>query len=150
MTYRQILLVLHIAGAGTWLGANVMQAVVPPMAARAGGATLASWYRITAGLGKRLYIPAAVLILVTGVLMVLENDAYGFGTRFVTIGFGMVVVGAALGSLVFEPGGVAAAEAIESEDQSAIRRHVAKLTRFGLIDTLLLLFTITAMVLRWS
>lgn len=148
MTYRDILLVLHIAGAGTWLGANVVQAVVPPVAARKSAEVLAGWYRITSALATRLYVPAAILILLTGVLMVLENDAYGFGSLFVTIGFGMIVVGALLGQFVFGPGGDAAAEAIESGEGTAIRTTVGRLTRYGLIDTLLLLFTITAMVLR--
>jgi hypothetical protein len=77
MTYRDILLVLHIAGAGTWLGANVVQAVVPPMAARRSADVLAGWYRITSSMASRLYVPAAILILTTGVLMVLDNEAYG-------------------------------------------------------------------------
>jgi hypothetical protein len=148
LTYRDILLVLHIAGAGTWLGANVVQAVVPPAAARAGEVTLAGWYRITGAMAKTVYIPAAILILITGILLVLENDAYGFGDLFVTIGFGMIVVGAILGSFVFGPGGETAAAAIETGDQGAIRTAVARLTRWGIIDTLLLLFTITVMVLR--
>lgn len=148
MTYRDILLVLHIAGAGTWLGANVVQAVVPPSAARFGAATLAGWYRLTSVLARRLYIPAALLILVTGVLLVLQDDRFGFGSTFVTIGFGMIIVGALLGTLVFGPGGEAAAAAVESEDPGAIRAAVARITRFGLIDTLLLLFTIGVMVIR--
>lgn len=148
MTYREILLTLHIAGAGTWLGANIVQAVVPPLAARQGVAALAGWYRTSSALSGRLYVPAAIVILLTGVLMVLDSEAYGFGELFVTIGFGMIVVGALLGQFVFGPGGEDAAKAIESEDQAAIRSAVGRVTRFGLIDTLLLLFTITAMVLR--
>jgi uncharacterized membrane protein len=148
MTYRNILLVLHIGGAGTWLGANVVQAVVPPAAARLGKETLAGWYRLSSLLARRLYIPAAILILITGVLLVVENEAYGFGTTFVTIGMVMIVVGAVLGLTVLGPGGDAAAAAVESEDESMIRSAVARLTRWGLVDTLLLLFTITAMVLR--
>lgn len=148
MTYRDILLVIHIAGAGTWLGANVVQALVQPAAARMGSATLAGWYRLSSFLARRLYNSAAILILITGVLLVLQSDAYGFGTTFVTIGFGMIVIGAIIGILVFGPGGDAAAEAVESGDQPRIRSAVARLTRWGLVDTLLLLFTITAMVLR--
>lgn len=148
MTYREILLVLHIAGAGTWLGANVVQAVVPPTAARAGAATLAGWYRVTSVLARRIYMPAAFLILITGVALVFDSDAYGFGSLFVTIGFGMIILGAVLGIVVFGPGGETAAEAVESEDPSRIRSAVSRLTAWGLVDTLLLLFTITAMVLR--
>jgi hypothetical protein len=60
----------------------------------------------------------------------------------------MLIVGGILGRLVFEPGGQAAAEAVESEDATAIRAATGRLATFGVIDTLLLLFTITAMVLR--
>jgi hypothetical protein len=148
MTYRHILLVLHIAGAGTWLGANLVQAVVSPAAARLGTAAVAGWYRLTSVLVRRLYIPAAILILVTGVLLVLENEAYEFGTTFVTIGMAMIVVGAVLGMVVFGPGGEAAAVAVESGDVSRIRSAVARIAGWGIVDTLLLLVTITVMVLR--
>lgn len=148
MTYRNILLVLHIAGAGTWLGANVVQAVVSPAAARFGKEALAGWFRLTSVLARRLYIPAAILILVTGVLLVLDNEAYGFGSTFVTIGMAMIVVGAVLGMTVFGPGGDAAAAAVESGDASRIRSAVARITRWGIVDTVLLLATITVMVLR--
>lgn len=148
MTYREILLVLHIVGAGTWLGANVVQAIVPPAAARIGAATLAGWYRVTSVFSKRLYMPAALLILITGIALVIESDVYGFGSTFVTIGFGMIILGALFGILIFDPGGERAAEAVESEDQGKIRSAVSRLTAWGLVDTLLLLFTITVMVLR--
>ncbi len=149
MTFRDVLLVLHIAGAGTWFGSNVVQAVVPPMAARGGTSTLASWYRITSGM-LRIYIQAAILVLVTGVFLVLENDSYGFGSPFVAVGLGMIVIGLLLGQFVFGPGGEAAADAVESGDEPAIRASVGRLTRFGLLDTVLLLLTITVMVLRWT
>ena len=29
MLYRNLLLVLHIAAAGAWLGANILQAIIP-------------------------------------------------------------------------------------------------------------------------
>jgi len=148
LSYREILLTLHIAGVGTWLGANVVQAVVPSAAARVSTAALAGWYRVTSMLSRRLYMPAAILILITGILLVLENEVYSFGSVFVTIGFAMIIIGAVLGVVVFDPGGKAAAEAVESEEPSAIRAAVARVARWGLVDTLLLLFTITAMVLR--
>jgi hypothetical protein len=148
MELRDILLILHIAGAGAWLGANVVQAMAPSLAAKQGPAAQAGWFRIAAKLSSRLYMPAAILILITGIWMVLLDDAYGFGTLFVTIGFGMIIVGAILGILVFDRGSQQAATAIESGDQAAIRSVTGRLAGFGVLDTLLLLFTITAMVLR--
>lgn len=148
MTLRDVVLVLHIAGAGTWLGANIVQAVVPGLAARQGAAVAAGWYRVSSSLTSSLYIPAALLILVTGVVLVLQDEKYGFASIFVLIGFAMIIVGALLGRFVFDPGGLRAAEAVESGDGGAIKPASGRLAAFGTVDTLLLLFTITAMVLR--
>jgi hypothetical protein len=148
MELRDVLLILHIAGAGTWLGANVVQAMAPSLAGKQGPAAQAGWYRVAAKLSSRLYMPAAILILATGIWMVLLEDAYGFGTLFVTIGFGMIVIGALLGIFVFDRGSQQAASAIEAGDQSAIKSATGRVAAFGVLDTVLLLFTITAMVLR--
>jgi hypothetical protein len=66
----------------------------------------------------------------------------------VTIGFGTILVGALLGILVFDRGSERAATAIESGDVSATRSATGRLAAFGILDTVLILFTITAMVLR--
>lgn len=149
MQLRDIMLVLHIAAAGVWLGANVMQAVVPGWLARQSTEAVVGWYRVAGGLSKKFYAPVAILILITGVVMVLLDDSYSFGSLFVTIGFGMIVVGALVGMFVFDPGSEAAAAAVESGDEERIKAASARIATFGTIDTLLLLFTMTAMVLRW-
>lgn len=46
MSLRELLLILRFAGAGVWLGANVMQAVVPRMVANQGTQALAGLYRV--------------------------------------------------------------------------------------------------------
>jgi len=149
MEMRDILLVLHIAGAGTWFGANIVQAVVPAMVLKQGGAAASSWYRIAGRLSKVLYIPAAILILITGILLVLASeDAFSFGSTFVAVGFVMIVIGALLGSIVFGPVSERAAAAIDAGDNAAIKASTGRLATFGVIDTLLLLTTITVMVLR--
>lgn len=139
---------IHIAAVGAWFGANVMQAVVPTQAAKLSVETTAGWYRVAGQLSKKLYTPVAIIILLTGVGMVLNNEAYGFGTLFVTIGFGTIVIGALIGIFILDPGATVAAEAIEGGDPGKIKAAVTRLARFGTIDTLLVLFTITAMVLR--
>jgi hypothetical protein len=149
MELRDVLLILHIAGAGAWLGANLVQAMAPPLSARQGPAVQAGWYRIAAKLSSRLYMPAAILILATGILLVLGSEgAFSFGSTFVTIGFAMIVVGALLGIFVFDRGSERAATAIEAGDETAARSATGRLAAFGVLDTVLLLLTITSMVLR--
>lgn len=127
----------------------MVQAVVPSMMAKQGPEAAAGWYRVAAGF-NRLYMPAGILLLATGIWMVIRLEAYGFSTLFVTIGFVMIVIGVVLGIAVFAPGGEAAAEAIESGDQARIKKAAAKLATWGSVDTLLVLFTIAVMVIRWS
>jgi hypothetical protein len=143
-----ILLVVHIAAAGTWLGANVLQAMVPSLAARQSSQAVAGWYRVTAALSTRLYMPVGILLLITGVWMVLDNESYSFADAFVSIGFAAIVIGALLGKFVFEPGSERAAQAIESGDKGAIKAASGRIAAFGTVDTLVLLFTMTAMVLQ--
>jgi len=148
MELRDILLVIHIACAGAWFGANVLQAVVPGMVAKQSVAAAAGWYRVAGGLSKKLYMPVSILILATGTWMVLLDDSVSFGSVFVTVGFAMIVIGALLGILVFDKGSEKAAQAIESGDKARVKKAVGRIARYGTIDTLLLLVTMTFMVLR--
>ena len=149
MELRDVLLVLHIAGAATWFGANIVQAVAPRKAVQQGNVVAAGWYRLAAGLSRSLYMPAAIVILLTGIALVLQSDgAFEFGSTFVAIGFAMIVIGALLGSFVFDPGSKKAADAFDAGDEAAIKATTGRLATFGVIDTLLMLFTITVMVLK--
>lgn len=147
MVYRDILLVLHIAAAGAWLGANLMQAIVPGLLGPVSPAA-ASWFRTTEKLSTRFYIPVAVTILVTGILLVLNSDAYGFGSVFVSIGFVTIVIGAVLGSTVFGPKSEAIAAAIDAGETDRANKLRGTVGSFGILDTLVVLFTIYAMVSR--
>jgi uncharacterized membrane protein len=142
-------LVIHVLAAATWFGANVTQVVVTPRMERVGGAAAAEWMRSTVLMGTRLYTPAAILSLITGIVLVLDRD-YSFGSLFVTLGFITVIVGAVVGIRVFGPVGEERAAAYDSGDQSGIERTGNKLRMFGLLDTVLLVVTITAMVTTWG
>lgn len=145
MAYHDILLVLHIAAVGTWLGANIIQALVPGLLGPTSPAA-ANWFRATEKLSGRLYIPAGVTVLVTGILLVLDSDLYGFSSVFVSIGFAAVIIGAVLGSTVFGPKALAIANALDSGDTALAESTRARTGQFGILDTLVLLFTIYAMV----
>lgn len=148
MELRDVLLVLHIAGAGTWFGANIVQAVVPSMAMKQAGPAASGWYRIAGRLSTVLYMPAAILILLTGIFLVLQSEIYGFGSLFVSIGFVTIVIGALLGIFVFGPVSAKAADAIDAGDAEGTKAATGRLAAFGIIDTLLVLTTITVMVLK--
>jgi uncharacterized membrane protein len=146
---RNVLLILHILAAGTWFGANMVQLMVNPRIGNAGSTVAAHWLRTTVRLGTRLYSPAAVLILLSGIGLVLVSDgAYEFSDLFVSVGFLVVIVGAALGMAVFAPVGRRAADAYEAGQTQVVQASERRLAMFGMLDTALLIFVITLMVLR--
>lgn len=144
------MLFLHIAAAGVWLGANVMQLAVARVVDRHGGVVAASWNRTFADLGRTLYMPVGTLVALTGVVLVLNSSVYTFGSRFVIIGLTVVIIGAVLGPTVFMPGGHRAADAIEADDRALAGAERKRLTRFGILDTSLILLAMAVMVLRWT
>ena len=150
MDLNQILLWIHIAAAGIWLGAGLMQSVAPPAIAGHGNQALAGWFRASTTFGRRIYMPVSILVLVTGVWMVLRIEAYGFGTRFVTVGFAAVIISVLLGLRVLTPAAEKAADAIDSGDEAGVKSATKRMSTWGTVDLLILLLTMLVMVIRWS
>lgn len=144
----ELLLFLHIVAVGAWLGANVTQFVVTPAMQKVGGNSAAAWMRQTVRLGTAVYTPSAVVILITGFWMVLRDSLYEFEQTFVVIGILMVILGSVFGMRIFGPGRREAAALHEAGETKAADKTHQRLGMFGAIDTVLLLFTIWAMVAR--
>lgn len=147
MTLSDLLLLLHIAAAGTWLGANLVQMAVPAVARNEGAAFTSGWLRVGARLGSRLYMPVGVLLFATGVGLVLTGP-YEFDDPFVGIGVAVVVIGAVLGMAVFTPSGLKAAEALENGDEPRFRSLLGKISGFAVLDTTLIVLAMLTMILR--
>lgn len=147
---RQTLLVLHIIGVATWLGGNLVLAFVGPRIGSAEATTRVWWAETQGAMARVLYNVAGVLVLVTGVALVLDSDFFEFSNMFVSIGFLAVIIGAVLGMAVFGPGSRALAAAIREGDVETERSVSARLTAFGVLDTIVVVVTIVAMVGKWG
>jgi hypothetical protein len=146
----QFWLFLHIAAAAAWIGAALRQVVETPVAEKGVPAARALWYRNNVAMGTRLFAPAAVIVLLSGILMVIDNDAVGFGTPFVSIGFAAVIFGAAVGPAVFGKRGEAAAAKLEDGDVAGADAIAKKTRPIELLDLTVLLVTLAAMVWKWG
>jgi hypothetical protein len=147
---RVLLLVLHIVGVGTWLGANVAQLITTRRLVGRGGQVAAAWMDTVVLWGRILYMPASILILATGVALVLDSTVYEFSQAFVSIGFAAVILAAVLGMTVFVMGGRQAAAAFNAGDGAAGNAQVGRLISWGMVDTAVLVFAIIAMVGKWG
>ncbi|MDX2343513.1 MAG: DUF2269 family protein [Acidimicrobiia bacterium] len=143
-----LLLTIHIIAVATWLGASVTQALVTPAMQKTGGASAAAWMRQTTRMSVVLYMPAAIVLLITGVWMVVRESLYDFEQTFVAIGFLAIVAGTVLGIKIFGPGGEKTAELHEAGDKTGADESHRRLAMYGVFDIVLVGFTIWAMVER--
>lgn len=146
---RNTLLVLHILGVAAWFGANMVLAFAGPRVASASAETRRWWAETQGAMARVLYNVAGVLVLITGVALVLDGGAE-FSSTFVSIGFLAVIVGAGLGMAVFGPGSRKLVAAIDAGDTATEKSLNGRLAVFGAIDSLVLVFTVAAMVGKWG
>ena len=147
---RNTLLVLHILGVATWFGANMVLAFAGPRTLNAPVEARLWWAATQGAMARVLYNVAGILVLLTGVGLVLDSDFVSFADPFISIGFVAVIIGAGLGMAVFGPGSRKLTAAIEAGDAAEERSLNARLGVLGAIDSLVLVFTIAAMVGKWG
>lgn len=147
---RTFALWLHILGAGTWLGANIVQGMLGGRMTSGESATAARWLEAVHKMSGPLYGAAAVSILLTGVYLVLSNDSFGFGSVFVGIGFAVLIIGGALAGLVFTPQTKKALALFSGDKKAEGTALMNRIGVIGLLDTALVAVAILAMVGKWG
>ena len=147
---RETLLVIHIIGVAAWLGANLTMAFAGSYNAGAEPSTR-RWWAVTQGNMGRIYKSvAAVVVLVTGVWLVLDDAGISMGSTFVSIGYAAIIIGILFGIFVYGPGCRRMAQAIDEGDGEAERSANSRLAVVGGIETIILVVTIVAMVGGWG
>lgn len=147
MDTRTLLLTLHIAAAGSWLGADIVLHALTPRFERDLSAA-STWARAQVWMHGSYYPIVAVMLLATGVLLVLEGG-WSWSSDFIWVGVGAIVLGAALGG-----GGLGSLSkrrvtALAVGDESTAIDASRKLQRLGVVVTLLPIVAILAMVDKW-
>jgi hypothetical protein len=149
MTYRTLLLTVHIAGVAGWLGANFTQLVLNPQMARSGREVEAAWTRAQMFLGQRYYNVVGAVIAITGVLLVIHEPIADWSSGFVWVGIVVVILGGALGVAVFSPLTQKRLAAIEAGDEAGRAAATQRTVVMACIDTVLVLTAVLAMVHHW-
>ncbi len=147
---RNIALWIHILGAGTWIGANVAQAVVGPrmMEDNTSGRV---WLRTLEKISGPLYGGAGAAILLTGIYLVLRSGSgYSFGSVFVGIGIAVLIVTGFMGSAVFGKKTKQILGMYDSGDTSNVAKVYRTIGPWGIFDTALVALAIFAMVAKWG
>lgn len=147
--YRDVLLWIHIASAGSWLGANLAQIMLSPRFAKQPAAEAKAWTDQTVWLGERFYPLAGALIAITGVLLVIDTPIT-WSSTFIWIGVAVVVIGGVLGGAVFGPLAKRRSAALEAGDEQAAAKALSSIFPFAYLDTALVLLAMFSMVAKWG
>lgn len=148
-TVYNILLVLHIIAVTLWLGANFSMGVAANRTVGASNEINAWWAGVQGLMGKTMKNAAFILLLITGIGMVSRaDDGIEFKSAFVSVGFLVVVIGGALGGMVFAPGARKAAESFTNGDAAEGKAQIDKMGVVGMVESLLVVVTILFMVFQ--
>lgn len=145
---RNLLLVLHIIGVATWLGANMVLFISTKRLVAQGGQVAAAWTGMTLLWGRILYMPAAILVLITGTWLVLDTG-WEFSDAFVSVGFMVIIIATILGIVVIAKIGERATAAFGAGDDATGNAEINKLIPWAILDTVLVVVAIFAMVGKW-
>jgi uncharacterized membrane protein len=158
ITFFSVVKFLHVASVVLAWGVTFAYPVLQRTAERQDPLAVPNFWRTATRLGQFIIAPGAVLLLVTGIVMVIDSDAYGFGDLFVTVGMVAIIVLMAFGPLFFTPAERKLAEAAErdlaaagagrptlgAEYQAMSRRYA----QIGQLNGLIVLVAIFFMVVK--
>jgi hypothetical protein len=147
---RNVLLVIHILSVIVWLGAGIGATYIGSRLMAAGGNVALSWLRVSEGMGSRVYGPASGLTLLSGIGLVLVNDAYSFGSLFVILGMTVWVAVAVASGAYGARQEKKLLTATEEGDEPTRRETMGALNRYAAAEFILLVGVVIAMIYRWG
>lgn len=148
-TLNTTLLVIHILAAAVWFGGILVLSFASSTLGNADAAARRWFADAQLAVGRVAFSLAAVLTFITGLWLTLDQDI-SMGSTFVTIGFAVAIVGAALGMAVFAPACKQLAAAIDAGDKMAEEAASKKVMAVNALNAVLLLVAIVSMVGRWG
>jgi len=87
MTWYSFLLFVHVSMAAIWVGGGLMMQFFALRTKMSGEpARMAALGEDIEWIANRVFIPGSLLAFLTGVLLVIESDFYGFGDDWIVIG----------------------------------------------------------------
>lgn len=137
---REALLTIHILGVALMLGGGMYSVFTFPGNARM--SSLKEAFSVDDAVGGKYFGAAFALVFLSGIGLIIDSAAVGWGTAFVLIGIGVLIVSGVLQGAVFGPRLKRMAESGDNDIDGAVR-----LNRLAaLLYSALLVFAIWAMV----
>lgn len=145
------LVLAHVLAAIIWVGGGIMQtlssrrvAAVGDAAAQRSLADLEEWS------GPRVFGPAAAAVLVFGLLLVWQSDAWSFGQTWVWLSLILAVAAMVVGAAFYGPEGarIGALTAERGPDDPEVKRRVARVATVTNVDVAVMVVVVSLMVFK--
>jgi hypothetical protein len=150
MRTNDLLLTFHILAAATWIGAALAVQVIGARMRPSTPDDVVDHFAIDAeAIGKALFGPAAVVLLITGVALV-ANENLDWTTAWILAGIGAFVVALAVGGAFLIPEGRRIAELARTpgHDPAEVRLRARRRLLVARVDLLMLILAVADMVYR--
>jgi hypothetical protein len=145
---NDFLLIVHVLAAATWIGAGVFSGFAGSRMAGEGAPAALGWARVSREAGLKVFNPAGLLTLLSGLLLVLSSDIYDFGDTFVTIGLTVVVITGIIGGVVHRPDSDKMVAALESADYETAAGLGKRAAIWSAVTIALLIVAVSVMVMK--
>ncbi len=144
-----MLLFVHVLAAAAWFGAALLSLYQLELAGRAGDtATVFKLGEYEDRLASVLYIPAALLVLVAGIALVIDGP-WSFRDGWVATGLGLLIAVFVLGIALIVPAGKKLKElSADGAPDAEVRAHIGRLRLLSRIDVALLAAAIFVMTTK--
>jgi uncharacterized membrane protein len=146
VSWYSFLLFVHVAMAVIWVGGGLMMQFFVLRASMSGDpARMSAVGHDIEWIAQRVFIPSSLIAFLSGVLLVVESDFYGFGDDWIVIGLVLFAITFLAGALFFGPESGRLGKLVEAEGptspavQEKLRRLLA-LTRADLMLLFLIIF----------
>ena len=145
MTWYEFLLFFHVSMAVVWVGGGAM---IQFFALRIMKATdpmrMAEFGRDVEWISTRVFIPASLLAVVSGVWLVIDSDFWGFGDDWIVIGLILFAITFLAGAGFFGPESGRLSKLAESEGPTApvVQHRMQRLIALSRADLMLLFLII--------
>ena len=150
MSTYEFLLFGHLLAAMVWVGGGIMVQMFYLRTRGAGGEALGHFARTVDWVGMRVTTPAALLVLIFGILLVTEVDGYDFGQFWITAALAMFGISFLTGAAFLGPETGRLGKLMDERpaDDPEIARRIARLVVVSRVELTLLVLIVLDMVLK--
>ena len=146
MTWYSFLLFVHVSLAVIWVGGSLMMQFFGIRASMSGDPSrMATLGGDVKWIADRVFIPASAFAFVSGILLVIESEAYGFGDDWIVIGLGLYATTFLAGLLFLGPEAARAGKLMAegSPDAGPRMTRLLMLARLDLILLFVMVYDMT-------